>query len=64
MSETPKPFMTGTFSLYETPEGGYHLAYRPKDAEEDQHVEIPGMYLKLAKMNMGKGLMKKLGMGM
>lgn len=50
----PKAILRGTFSIYETPDGGYHVAYRPDDCDEDKHLQIPGMYVKLMKARMGK----------
>jgi hypothetical protein len=31
----------GVYSIYKTPEGGMHIAYRPEDTQEDQHFEVP-----------------------
>lgn len=48
----PEPVMKGVFSLYETPDGGYHIAYtneRGENPEETHHHQIPGMVVKLAK---------------
>jgi hypothetical protein len=51
----PEPFMKGKFSLYETPDGGYHIAYK-EDGEdtETKHIEIPGYIAQMAK-KMGNG---------
>jgi hypothetical protein len=40
--------MKGTFSVYNTPDGGYHIAYRLEGESETNHAEIPGAALKLA----------------
>lgn len=54
MSETdqadPQPLMRGRFSLYETPSGGYHVAYQADGEDETRHLEIPGQALKMARM--------------
>lgn len=43
----PTPFMKGTFSLYELPDGGRMLAYREEDSEETQRFVIPAALMKL-----------------
>ena len=50
------PFLKGVFSLYETPSGGYHLAYRPDGADEDQHIDVPGWIISMARQAEGGGL--------
>lgn len=51
----PEAFMKGKFSLYNTPDGGYHIAYKEDgDDTETKHIEIPGHIAKMAKM-MGDG---------
>jgi hypothetical protein len=47
-SSSPEPSMSGTFALYETPDGGYHLAFRPRGENEDRHIQIPGFMVKMA----------------
>jgi hypothetical protein len=44
------PRLTGKFSLYDTPDGGIHIAYLPDGTEETQHLELPGKAIQLAKM--------------
>lgn len=45
-----EPVMSGRFSLYQTPEGGVHIAYKADgDDTETRHVEIPGFIAKAAK---------------
>jgi len=45
-----EPVMSGRFSLYETPDGGVHIAYKPDgDDAETRHVAIPGFIAKAAK---------------
>lgn len=48
--KAPVPFMHGKFSLYETPEGGYHVAYKEDgDNTETKHIEIPAFMVNMAK---------------
>jgi hypothetical protein len=54
--EQPKAVMKGRFNLFETPDGGYHIAYQ-KDEEfrsegepEIMHIEVPGFVINGAKM--------------
>jgi hypothetical protein len=49
----PVPFLEGTFAIYETPDGGYHIAYKTKGSDDTQHMEIPGAALKMAKAMSG-----------
>lgn len=47
----PDPLMKGRFTLYETPNGGYHIAYLPDgEGEETRHLEIPGTIVHLARL--------------
>lgn len=54
--------MKGRFNLWETPEGGYHIAYILDDTEDTRRLEIPGMVIRMAKLasegklNPGKAL--------
>lgn len=45
----PEPLARGRFSVYETPQGGLHLAYRVDGEAEDRHAEIPSAVIKMAK---------------
>lgn len=45
----PNPVMNGRFALYETPDGGYHIAYQPDGDTEARHLEIPAIVIKMAK---------------
>lgn len=45
----PEPVMKGRFTLYETPAGGFHIAYLPDGADDTRHLEIPGAIVGLAK---------------
>jgi hypothetical protein len=47
---TPDARMTGKFSLYDTADGGIHIAYLPDGTEETQHMVIPGKAIQLARM--------------
>lgn len=49
-STGPKVLHKGVYTLYETPDGGMHIAYRPDGAEADEHLEIPGHMVRLADM--------------
>jgi hypothetical protein len=46
-----KPRFSGTFSVYDTPDGGIHIAWIPNgiDDEETQHIDIPGFAVNLIK---------------
>lgn len=46
----PEPLMKGRFTLYETPDGGYHIAYIVDDEDQAaRHIEIPAMVVKMAR---------------
>lgn len=45
----PEPAMKGRFTLYDTPEGGYHIAYQADGDAETRHLEIPGMVIRMAR---------------
>lgn len=60
-SAPPEPMMKGRFCLYETPDGGFLLAYRLDGEDQDQQVHIPGFAVKMAKAQMGaKGKFGKM----
>ena len=44
--EAPTPYMQGTFAVYETPDGGRVIAYRP-DGGENATIPIPGAMMRL-----------------
>lgn len=46
----PVPRQKGKYSLYDTPDGGIHVAYSVEGSEEIQHIEVPGRLLQMAKM--------------
>jgi hypothetical protein len=56
MSETngqaqdkPEPRVKGRFALFDTPDGGIVIAYRPDDSDKDEHIQFPGKVLRFAK---------------
>jgi hypothetical protein len=54
---TPELMSSGTYAIYKTPEGGWHIAYIPSDIEETQHFEIPAIAVRLfQQMQRGEGL--------
>lgn len=56
------PIMKGRFTLYETPDGGYHIAYLPDgDNQEPRQMEVPGAIVNLAKMG-AEGKLSPLAM--
>lgn len=58
-SVAPVPFLKGAFSLYTTPDGGYHLACRLDGEDEDRHFPVPAMLVKMAEMRTGGGLLAR-----
>ncbi len=46
----PEPFLKGRFNIYETAEGGYHLAYLADGETETRHMEVPPMAVRMARM--------------
>ena len=46
----PVAKLKGRFALYDTEDGGLHIAYKPDGAEETEHFEIPGKVLKVAQL--------------
>lgn len=57
----PEPILKGRFTLYETPDGGYHVAFLPDGMEETRHLEVPGPLVSLAKMG-AEGRLSPLAM--
>lgn len=49
-NETITPRVRGKFALFDTPDGGLHVAYRPDGQDTDQHFQVPGHILKMAKL--------------
>jgi hypothetical protein len=57
----PKLVSRGVYSLYVTPQGGLHLAFRNEGEEEDRHMPIPAAVVTLAtQAQNGKGPMAML----
>lgn len=50
VTDAPRILHEGRYRLYEKPDGGIHLVYLPDGQEVEQHMEIPGAMLRLAKM--------------
>lgn len=46
----PVPFIKGKFAIFETPDGGLHIAYRADGADEDKHIALPAAMVKMANM--------------
>ena len=49
MTQLPEPLMNGKFTLYATPNGGYHIAWLPEGSDDTQHLEIPAFVASMAK---------------
>ena len=45
----PRIMHEGRYRLYEKSDGTLHLVYKPEGAENEEHMEIPGMLIQLAK---------------
>jgi hypothetical protein len=71
--QAPEPAMKGRFNLFETPDGGIHIAYT-KDEEYKQegepeilHIDVPGFVINAARMAAESGIgikdMAKLALG-
>jgi len=43
----PAPTMKGTFAIYELPDGGRMLAYRPEGQEKTNQVIIPAPMIRM-----------------
>jgi hypothetical protein len=59
-TEEIEPIARGRFSLYVTPDGGYHIAALIDGEDNERHAEIPGAALKMAGMLGGKNPMTLL----
>jgi hypothetical protein len=53
--DDPTPLVKGRFSVYETPDGGFVLAYRLDGADEDSHYRIPAFIVKAARKQFRRG---------
>ena len=47
---TPEPILKGRFNMWETPDGGFHIAYVADGTDETQHIEVPGMAVNVARL--------------
>ena len=45
-----EPLMNGRFSVYEAPDGGIKVAYRPDGETDSKLLEIPAMVINMARM--------------
>lgn len=45
----PAVLHEGRYRLYEKADGTLHLVYRPDGTTKDEHLEVPGAIIKLAK---------------
>lgn len=48
LAAEPGKLFKGQFTVYKTPEGGLHIAYRLDGQEEDGHMPIPPALIKIA----------------
>lgn len=44
---TPELMSAGTYAVYKTPAGGWHVAFVPQDTGKTEHFEIPPMAVQL-----------------
>jgi hypothetical protein len=42
--------MTGRYALYDTPDGGIHIAYEIEGTGDTKHIEVPGSVLRMVQM--------------
>lgn len=47
----PEPILKGRFNLWQTPEGGFHIAYIGDGEDETRHLEIPAMIVRMARLS-------------
>lgn len=57
--EVPVPVIKGRFNVYETPGGGYHIAYVRDGEKEIQHIDLPAALMNAARM-MSEGKLNPL----
>jgi hypothetical protein len=62
-AEPPVPIQAGRYNLFDLPDGGYALLWRPDGEEDWQRRDIPGFLVKMAASQAEGGMMGKL-MGM
>jgi hypothetical protein len=51
MTEIPEPevLLKGRFTMYGLSDGGYHIAYKPDNSDNTEHMEIPGALVRASK---------------
>jgi hypothetical protein len=49
-SLAPVPRQKGRYNMFDTPDGGLHIAYTVDGEDVTQHIEVPGRILQMAKM--------------
>jgi hypothetical protein len=47
-SNEPVMLHEGRYRLYQNPDGGMHLVYRPEGQDTDMHMEVPGALIRLS----------------
>jgi hypothetical protein len=57
----PRIMHEGNYRLYEKEDGTLHLVYLPNGADQEEHLEIPGALMQLAKQG-AEGKMNPLQM--
>jgi hypothetical protein len=58
--DAPEPFLSGTFALYERPDGSVVIAYRTSDGQENRKI-IPRMIVRQGLRLARKESTKELG---
>jgi len=55
--EGPELMSAGSYAIYKTPSGAWHIAYQPNDTDKMGHFEIPAIAVQmLQQMQNGNGL--------
>ena len=44
-----EPLLKGRFTVYETSEGGYHIAYINDGQDDTKHLEVPAWAVNIAR---------------
>lgn len=52
----PEPFLTGSFNLFKTPDGGFVVAWKRKGDETTRHLPIPAALLMMAAAQTGRSI--------
>lgn len=55
--DDPVPAVSGRFTVYPTPDGGYHVAYLAdgEDPAATRHLEVPPMLVAIARKALADG---------